>query len=123
MEKYEILSLLERWGNAKVKPFYLRILKLPMMGSFFIFPFKALMMPMTAKAMTPHETRPYKPLNKPRMMLSHKAPTAAMMTLLKVIRSDRATEMMHRTRPWLAWNLTKGDFLAPKMGASTRMPR
>ena len=105
------------------KPFYLRILILPMMGNAFIFPFNALMMPMTAKAMTPHETKPYNPLNRPRMMLSHRAPTAAMMMPLKPISIERATEMMHRMRPWLAWNLTKGDFLAPKMGASTRMPR
>ena len=104
-------------------PCYLRILKLPMIGSFFIFPLTALMMPMMAKAMTPHETRPYKPLNRPKMILAQRAPAAAMIMLLKVIRRDRATEMMHRMRPWLAWNLTKDDFLAPKMGASTRMPR
>ena len=93
------------------------------MGRGFILPFTALMMPMTASAVTPHKTRPYSPLNRPRMMLSHKAPATAEMKLLKLISIDRMTERMHKTRPWLAWNLTKGDFLAPKMGASTRMPK
>lgn len=49
--------------------------------------------------------------------------TAAKMRLLKPIRIDKATEIAQRTRPWLAWNLTNFDFLAPKMDANTRMPR
>ena len=70
-----------------------------MIGRGFILPFTALMMPMTAKTMMPHEAKPYKPLNRPRMMLSHEAPTEAMMTLLKVIRRDKPMDVAHKMSP------------------------